>query len=573
TTKIVVVCLFPSFLFNCSTSPAVSGSKSSDRTAPFYRLAHRNNTLLLLSVEFVKGGDWLLELVEGTMGSSFNAQILVEKLSKLNNSQASIETLSHWCIFHMNKAKHVVETWGRQFHCSPREQRLAYLYLANDILQNSRRKGSEFVGEFWKVLPDALRDVIENGDDFGRKAARRLVNIWEERKVFGSHGQILKEEILGKQPENGARNGALVPLKLKQANGIPLERVVSSVEALHGVQIGENVIVGKCTSAAGYLERATQEVEKDLSSGHTPGPALVKEVQGQHAILRDCIEQLGAVETSRISLISHLREALQEQELKLEQVRNHLQIARFQSDRTGDLCKQLLDHGSSSRPPATEESKEVIKVSPAASAPQSFTHIEVEQSAPVMFASNPPTQSAVDPRKTAAAAVVARLTASTSSAEMLSHVLSSLASEGIIGNNPPAVTGTPSSDEYPPEKRPKLQNHDQSYLQQLQQQNAATTSTSPLLLPPPPPPPPLYQLQPQYLQPLQPPGPVNQTPFNYTIATTSAPTQQQQGQWVPGLTPLPTTSAPSDNSYQKFQGQDRFYGINPSVSMAPVTRQ
>lgn len=75
----------------------------------------------------------------------------------------------------MNKAKHVVETWGRQFHCSPREQRLAYLYLANDILQNSRRKGSEFVGEFWKVLPDALRDVIENGDDFGRKAARRLV--------------------------------------------------------------------------------------------------------------------------------------------------------------------------------------------------------------------------------------------------------------------------------------------------------------------------------------------------------------------------------------------------------------
>lgn len=76
----------------------------------------------------------------------------------------------------MNKAKQVVETWDKQFHCAPREQRLAYLYLANDILQNSRRKGSEFVGEFWKVLPDALRDVIENGDDFGRNAALRLVH-------------------------------------------------------------------------------------------------------------------------------------------------------------------------------------------------------------------------------------------------------------------------------------------------------------------------------------------------------------------------------------------------------------
>lgn len=77
----------------------------------------------------------------------------------------------------MNKAKQVVETWDKQFHCSPREQRVAFLYLANDILQNSRRKGVEFVTEFWKVLPDSLRDVIENGDEFGKKAALRLVRI------------------------------------------------------------------------------------------------------------------------------------------------------------------------------------------------------------------------------------------------------------------------------------------------------------------------------------------------------------------------------------------------------------
>lgn len=75
----------------------------------------------------------------------------------------------------MYKAKQVVETWDKQFHCSPREQRLAFLYLANDILQNSRRKGVDFVSEFWKVLPGALRDVIDNGDESGKSAARRLV--------------------------------------------------------------------------------------------------------------------------------------------------------------------------------------------------------------------------------------------------------------------------------------------------------------------------------------------------------------------------------------------------------------
>lgn len=39
----------------------------------------------------------------------------------------------------------------------------------------------------------------------------------------------------------------------------------------------------------------------------------MEELQGQHAVLRDCIEQLTAVESSRSSLVSRLREALQEQ--------------------------------------------------------------------------------------------------------------------------------------------------------------------------------------------------------------------------------------------------------------------
>jgi regulator of Ty1 transposition protein 103 len=49
------------------------------------------------------------------------------------------------------------------------------LYLANDILQNSRRKGLEFVNEFWTVLPPLLRAVVETGDEAVRNAAFRLV--------------------------------------------------------------------------------------------------------------------------------------------------------------------------------------------------------------------------------------------------------------------------------------------------------------------------------------------------------------------------------------------------------------
>ena len=70
--------------------------------------------------------------------------------------------------------------------------------LANDILQNNKRKGSKVVGEFWKVLSGALRDVIKSREEFGRNAALRLISTGEEKKVFGSWGQLLKEELVGR---------------------------------------------------------------------------------------------------------------------------------------------------------------------------------------------------------------------------------------------------------------------------------------------------------------------------------------------------------------------------------------
>jgi len=68
-----------------------------------------------------------------------------------------------------------VETWAKQLHGAPREQGVPFLYLANDILQNSRRKGPEFVNEFWTVLPRVLRDIVNSGDETVKNAAYRLV--------------------------------------------------------------------------------------------------------------------------------------------------------------------------------------------------------------------------------------------------------------------------------------------------------------------------------------------------------------------------------------------------------------
>ncbi|CAN1838990.1 Regulation of nuclear pre-mRNA domain-containing protein 1B [Linum perenne] len=512
------------------------------------------------------------------MGSSFNPQILVEKLTKLNNSQASIETLSHWCIFHMHKAKHVVETWARQFHSSPREQRLAFLYLANDILQNSRRKGSEFVGEFWKVLPEALREVIDNGDEFGRNSAMRLIGIWEDRKVFGSRGQVLKEELLGRQLENSRRNGKNLDSssKLRHPIGSTVDKIVSGYHVAYGGK-DEDVILGKCSSSISFFEKVDKEI-RDNNSGKVHGPAFLEEVQGQYAALRESIEQLVTIESSKASLVSHLREALQEQEAKLEHVKHQLQVARSQSETADNLCQQLV-RASNAHSVTDQNSKEASNTV----ASQSFVSGDREQTAPSMYTrqvsfpekSNPIEE---DPRKSAAAAIAAKLTASTSSAQMLSYVLSSLASEGVI--------------DYQPEKRARHENEPYIPTQSSQQsqppyqpsdsyqQDVTTTQLLAPIDPPPLPssPPPMAPLPPPYSS--MPPyiptaGPMNGVPYGYGMSQQQLPPLQGFSPVGTSMSGVPPFGISPTNSYQSYQGSEgnRYVQQPSSMPMAPMSRQ
>ena len=55
--------------------------------------------------------------------------------------------------------------WETEFDRSRESaKRLALLYLANDILQNSRKRGTQFVQPFYRVLPRTVRLTLKNGD-------------------------------------------------------------------------------------------------------------------------------------------------------------------------------------------------------------------------------------------------------------------------------------------------------------------------------------------------------------------------------------------------------------------------
>lgn len=77
-------------------------------------------------------------------------------------------------------------------------KKLTLLYLANDVIQNSKRKGPEFRTEFGKVLPRALQYVSREKDESFRKSVERVISVWEERKVFEPDTIVRFKSMLGK---------------------------------------------------------------------------------------------------------------------------------------------------------------------------------------------------------------------------------------------------------------------------------------------------------------------------------------------------------------------------------------
>ncbi|KAL3721642.1 hypothetical protein ACJRO7_034046 [Eucalyptus globulus] len=290
------------------------------------------------------------------MNSVFSEQILADKLSKLNSTQQCIETLSHWCIFHRSKAELVVATWDKQFHNSEMAQKVPLLYLANDILQNSKRKGNEFVNEFWKVLPAALKDVVEKGDDHGKNVVSRLVGIWEERRVFGSRAQSLKDLMLGEEVlpplelnRKRSRSVRIVKrdsrsIRTKLSIGSTAEKIVSAIHLVLSEHPNEDVEMSNCKSAVHHVRKMEKDVDIACATAKDPKRrTLAKELENEENTLKQCIEKLKSVEPSRVLLVSHLKEALHEQESQLENVRTQMQVAQAQVEEAESMRKRLLD--------------------------------------------------------------------------------------------------------------------------------------------------------------------------------------------------------------------------------------
>lgn len=117
--------------------------------------------------------------------SAFTESGLVKKLIELNPSQQSIQTVSLWVIHHRRHYKTIVPLWLREMKKVSQSKKLTFMYLANDVIQNSKKKGPEYGKEFGTLLVHAFKHIADacTGEDIFNRLDR-ILSIWEERGVY-----------------------------------------------------------------------------------------------------------------------------------------------------------------------------------------------------------------------------------------------------------------------------------------------------------------------------------------------------------------------------------------------------
>ncbi|KAK2830524.1 hypothetical protein Q5P01_018455 [Channa striata] len=133
-------------------------------------------------------------------GGSLEAT-LDRKFQHVTNTMDSIQGLSAWCIENKKYHSLIVRHWMKCLKKSDASHRLNLFYLANDVIQNCKRKNAiVYRTAFAEVLPDAFLLVNNDGDLKVIKSLERILSIWEERGVYSGtliadlRNSLVKEE-------------------------------------------------------------------------------------------------------------------------------------------------------------------------------------------------------------------------------------------------------------------------------------------------------------------------------------------------------------------------------------------
>lgn len=139
---------------------------------------------------------------------SLNEANLEKRFNQVSTSQGSIQSLSFFCLHYKNHHKKIAHIWLRCLQKAKVSHRLTLIYLANDIVQNAKRKNTlSFIDDFKSILKDTIPYLR---DEKIKKSVERVFSIWQDRDVFDAK---FTNELKNLLNDNGRKSTTTTPTK------------------------------------------------------------------------------------------------------------------------------------------------------------------------------------------------------------------------------------------------------------------------------------------------------------------------------------------------------------------------
>jgi len=222
------------------------------------------------------------------MADDFSEASFERKLAELRESQKEIQAMSAYCIHHRVHFRVMVRVWYKNLKGLSLGRKLSAMYLVNDVVQNSRKKGPEFAKEFGTVMRRVF-EHLATGDLDERTIASitKLVGVWQERQIFEK--KVLQEVTAvwdvkrGKVPDGGppakrrASSGSAPPTEAERRKSREMAEIADIDDLL------ESSMVTPATAAQGLAEESlvlSPRQGGSPGSGDPPEPEeLIKALQ------------------------------------------------------------------------------------------------------------------------------------------------------------------------------------------------------------------------------------------------------------------------------------------------------
>lgn len=275
---------------------------------------------------------------------SYSEDVVLSKLSVLNETQESIVSISQWIMFHKRYAEQSAKIWARFLGNAPANKKLGLIYLANEIVQQSRaKKKTEFLRAFETVLPSSIESTYRVVPSEVKARIKRVVDVWKQRQIFPPEvlqeieNRIANSSNSAKANDNVSGNSSLGLFGAMSGGGssaMPKE-LSSLASTFQNTRTGHD-------NAFNDAKKSIQDYEELLQADNLPAPPIyAKRLAGLLAGLQQSSSALQAQIKARKDYETALKKLLEQSEAEGKEENNLLATAAAKEQEAAEVKQEV----------------------------------------------------------------------------------------------------------------------------------------------------------------------------------------------------------------------------------------